>query len=153
MPFTNSDTSTPTSPSPLILSKRGQSQEAQHEFRIYAQCSRASCQTSEVRKFVKSAVCHVPNRLGPETASSIAPSTRHLRHADARKAVEQTTLTPVPERQPARRSTLSSAHSGTPADVASSGPKNVQCGLYAMEMLCGSYGVSRFINLLIVSVC
>ena len=65
-------------------------------------------------------------------------------------AVEQTTLTPVPERQPARRSTLSSAHSGTPADVASSVPKIVQCGLYATEMLCGSYGVSHSINLFIV---
>ena len=38
----------------------------------------------------------------------------------------------------------------TPADIAALLPKIVQYGLYATEMLCGSYGASHFINLLIV---
>jgi len=92
-----------------------------------------------------SAAEHPVKRVKSET-SSIAPSTMHLRPTPARTIHESTTLVAVPERQPTRRSTLSSA----PADVAYSPPKIVQCGLYAMEMLCGSYGVSHSINLFII---
>jgi hypothetical protein len=70
----------------------------------------------------------------------------HLRPTPARTTHGDTTLVAVPERQPARRSTLSSA----PADVAYSAQKIVQCGLYAMEMLCGSYDASHFITLFII---
>jgi len=61
---------------------------------------------------------------------------------------ENTVLSPVLERQSARPSP--SARSGKSANAAPSLPKIVQCGLYATEMLCGSYGVSHSINLFIV---
>jgi hypothetical protein len=56
---------------------------------------------------------------------------------------KNTALSSVGARQPARPSP--SSHNGAPADVTAS-----PCGLYATEMLCGSYGVSHSINLFIV---